>query len=131
MKAEDLRSDESKVTELIEALHIDQTTGNLTMPPKNVHRIALFTIMVEDRDGVASEREVIAVYENFANPTELSDGKVVLQTMTATKNKLTIPIKKHKKKVCLEDLKANLLERLPRIVYVDRSGHVALSVNEK
>ena len=46
------------------------------MPPKNVHRIALFTIMVEDRDGVASEREVIAVYENFANPTELSDGKV-------------------------------------------------------
>lgn len=96
-------------------------------------RIALFTMMVEDKGAELSEnqREVIAIYENYENPSELSEGKVVLQTITSSKNKVTIPIKKHKKKVSLEDLKANLLKHLPRIVYVDKTGHVALSVDEK
>ena len=66
-----------------------------------------------------SEREVIAIYENNKNPSELSEGQVIVQTMTDTKNKVTIPLKKHNKKIAIEDLKTNLLKHLPKIVYVN------------
>ena len=66
-----------------------------------------------------SEREVIAIYENNKNPSELSEGQVIVQTMTETKNKVTIPLKKHSKKVTIEELKTNLLKHLPKIVHVN------------
>ena len=51
--------------------------------------------------------------------------------MTDTKNKVTIPLKKHSKKVTIEDLKTNLLKHLPKIVSVNQAGYTVLSSDEK
>ena len=51
--------------------------------------------------------------------------------MTEPLNKVTIPMKSNLKKASLEELKANLLKHLPRIVRVDEAGCVALQQCEK
>lgn len=73
---------------------------------------------------------MIAIYQNREEPADLSKGNVVLQTLTARKNQVTVPMKRHSRKVNINDLKANLLKHLPCIVFVDKQGNVALEAND-
>ena len=102
------------IAKLLDALQIDESTGNLSMPHRNENRVALFTIMVATEElgvDVVEAKEVIAIYQNdseIAGSAELDNGVVVIQSMQNAKNKVTIPIKKRSRKVTLDDLKYNL-----------------------
>lgn len=51
--------------------------------------------------------------------------------MREPKNKLTIPVKNRRKLLDLGAFKASLEKQLPRLVYIDESGDVALHNNQR
>ena len=77
---EELQSDHTKIDEILTKLQIDQSTGNLSIPQDRLQSVALFTMMVPSQQESCQslEREVIAIYENTKNPSELSEGNVIV-----------------------------------------------------
>ena len=75
------------------------------------------------KEGTFDDREILVNFEND-KPDDISKGQIILRTAIETRNKVQIPIKQKNKEITLDQLKKNLQQYLPRIVYVDKSGFV-------
>ena len=83
----------------------------------------LLFVFNASKEGTFDDKEIQVNFENDT-PNDISKGKIILRTAFETRNKVEIPIKQMNREITLNQLKKNLQQYLPRIVYVDKSGFV-------